>query len=234
MKTPAFERKLNIMVGFPSVGTWTSGFGMDLINLILHLVTVPVNGYRFQRAQPMQVKGSILPRSRMKLVKEAQKQHCTHLAFIDTDQTFPRDTLHRLLQHRKDVVGCNIATKQYPASPTARKKGEKWDGELVYTDPDSPELEKVWRLGAGILLLDMRVFEKIGLGCFEIRWREEIQDYQGEDWSMCEALERAGFDIWVDHRVSNEVGHLGEFEYTHEFVGERKIVEEVVKVIGEV
>lgn len=233
MRIPAFERKLSILVGFPAREEWKGGFGMDLVNLILHLVTVPVPGYRFQRAQPMQVKGSILSRSRMMLVKEARKQQCTHLAFIDTDQTFPRDTLHRLLQHRKDIIGCNIATKQIPASPTARRKSSSLNGEPVYTDPSSPQLEKVWRLGAGILLIDMRVFEIIGLGCFEIRWVPELQDYRGEDWAMCEAMERAGFDIWVDHKLSDEIGHLGEYEYKHDVVGERKLVEVSQKVIGE-
>jgi hypothetical protein len=233
MKSLAFERKLNLLVGFPSIGQWTGGFGVCLTNMLSYLMSTPVPGFRTHSIIPLQVKGSILPRGRMNLVKEARARQCHKLLMIDTDQTFPKDTAHRLLQHGKDVIGCNIATKQYPASPTARKKGERWDGELVYTDPDSPPIEQVWRIGAGILLLDVRVFEKIGLGCFEIKWRPELEDYQGEDWSLCEALERAGIEIWVDHRLSNEVGHLGEFEYTHEFVGEKKLVEIEQKIIGE-
>jgi len=229
----AFERKLNLLIGVPSTGTWASGFGMCLTNMMGYLMSEKVPGYREQRMQPEVVRGSILPRSRGNLVKRLLNEHFTHLLFIDTDQTFPRDTAHRLLSHRKDVIGCNIATKQVPASPTARKKSEKWEGELVYTDSDSPKLEQVWRLGAGIMLIDVRVFQKIGPGCFEIRWIEKIQDYQGEDWSMCEAMERAGFQIWVDHKLSDQIGHLGEYEYKHNIVGERKFVEVSDKVIGE-
>lgn len=229
----AFERKLNLLIGAPSTGMWTSGFGMCLQNMMGHLMSTPVPGFREQRMQPEVVKGSILPRSRGNLVKRALKEQFTHLLFIDTDQTFPRETAHRLLQHRKDVVGCNIATKEIPASPTARRKSSSPDGEPVYTDSDSPPLEKVWRLGTGIMLIDVRVFKKIGPGCFEIRWIEEIQDYRGEDWNMCLEMERAGFDIWVDHKLSDEVGHLGEFKYTHDVVGERKLVEVSDKVIGE-
>jgi hypothetical protein len=226
-----FERKLNILIGFPAQETWVGKFGISLVNMMGHLMDTPVPGFREQRMVPMELKGSILSRSRCKLVQEAQKQHCTHLLYIDTDQSFPRDTAHRLLKHRKDVVGCNIATKQVPASPTARKKGENFWGLSVYTDSTSPELEKVWRLGTGIMLLDLRVFDKIGLGCFEVRWVEQIQDYQGEDWSMCEALERAGFDIWVDHRLSEEVKHWGMYGYDHDVVGEKQFVED--KIIGE-
>lgn len=227
----SFERKLNLLIGIPSNGAWTSGFGMSLQNLMAHLMSTKVPGYREQRMVPMQVKGSILSRSRMNLVKAALEQRCSHILFVDTDQTFPRETAHRLLAHDKDVVACNISTKQIPSSTTARKRGSTPAGEPVYTDPGSPALEKVWRVGTGVMLVRMRVFEKIGLGCFGITFRPEIQDYQGEDWSMCEAMEAAGFDIWVDHRLSDKIGHLGEFEYTHEVVGERVMVED--KVIGE-
>ena len=234
MKIPAFERRGKFLVGFPAMENWKSAFGMCVLELITNLMAVKVPGYRSQTVIPMQVKGSILPRSRMKLVKAAIDQDCTHILFIDTDQTFPKDTLHRLLQHGKDVVGCNIATKQIPASPTARARGSAIDGFPVFTDPDSPALEKVWRLGTGIMLIDVRVFKKIGLGVFEVRWVEEIQDYRGEDWHMCEAMERAGFDIWVDHKLSDEIGHVGDYEYTHDVVGSKELVPVLDKIIGEV
>ena len=227
-----FERKLSVLVGYPSPKIWTAGFGNCLVNMITYYISKGIPGYREQKVIPYNAQGSILSVQRMMCVKEAMKHKCSHLCFIDTDQTFPQTLLHELIQHDKDVIGCNIATKQIPASPTARKRStERPDGELVYTDLDSKRLERVWRLGTGIMLIKMRVFEKIGLGCFEVRWDETIQDYRGEDWSMCQAMERAGFEIWVDHRVSNEVGHLGEFKYTHDVVGEKVLVEN--KVIGE-
>lgn len=226
-----FERKLNLMIGTPNMGEWQAEYGMSLANLMTHLMATPVPGYREQRMVPMQVKGSIISRGRLQIVKEAQKQRCTHLLYIDADQDFPRETAHELLKHGKDVVGCNIATKQIPANPTARKKGGRLDGEPVYTDPDSPPLERVWRLGCGVMLLNMRVFEKTGLNVFGIPWVEELQDYRGEDWTLCEALDAAGFDIWVDHRLSDKIGHWGKYRFDHNVVG-AKIVEEV-KRIGE-
>lgn len=229
-----FEKKLNLLVGFPSGEQWHGGFGICLTNMFGHFMATKVPGYREQMIKPMQVKGSILSRSRAEIVKTALKDQFSHILFIDTDQTFPRDTAHRLLQHKKDVVGCNIATKQVPASPTARKKAENFHGLPVYTDTDSPPLERVWRLGTGIMLIDVRVFRKIGPGCFEIRWIEQLQDYMGEDWSMCQAIEAAGYEIWVDHLLSDEVGHLGEYKYTHDVVGSKEFHEvQERKVIGE-
>lgn len=240
MNIPAFEKKGKFLIGFPAMENWKSAFGMCLVNMMTNLMAEKIKGYRTQTFIPMQVKGSILPRGRMGLVKAALEHECTHICFIDTDQTFPKDTLHRLLQHGKDVVGCNIATKQVPASTTARQKSEEFWGLPVFTDPDSPRLEKVWRLGAGVMLINMRVFQKIGLGVFSIPWIEAIQDYQGEDWSMCEAMEAAGFDIWVDHPLSNEIGHVGDFKYTHDIVGTKELIpvfeegsDDPVKMIGE-
>lgn len=234
MKMFSFERKLNLLIGSPSTGVWTSGYGMCLTNLMGYLMSTPVPGFREQKMQPLVQKGSILPRSRGKIVQKALKEGCTHLLWIDTDQTYPKETAHILLQHQKFVVGCNIATKEIPANPTARQKSDQFWGKPVYTDPDSPPLERVWRLGTGIMLVDMRVFQKIGPGCFEIRWKPEIEDYQGEDWSMCEAIEAAGYEIWVDHRLSDRIGHLGEYEYKHDVIGSREIVEVEDRIIGEV
>ena len=229
----AFERRLNLMVGFPTTGDWKGKFGISLCNMVTYLMSEKVPGFREQRVRPQQVRGSILPRGRMNVVKSAIADKCTHILFVDTDQTFPRDTAHRLLTSGKSVIGCNIATKQIPASTTARQKSEDFWGEPVFTDPDSPQYEKVWRLGCGIMLLDIKVFEKIGLGCFGIPWIEKIQDYQGEDWPMCEALEAAGISIWVDHKLSDEIKHIGDYEYGHDVVGSKELVPVFDKIIGE-
>lgn len=235
MKTPfiGFERKLNLLIGTPDMGVWTAEFGKSLCNMMTYMMSDAVPGYREQRMQPMQVHGSIIPRARGQLVQAAIEGNFTHLLFIDADQEFPRDTAHRLLQHRKDVVACNIATKQLPSSTTARSEGGL-GGIPVYTDPDSLPLERVWRVGTGIMLLDVRVLKKVGPGCFEIRWVPELNDYRGEDWALCEAIHAAGFDIWVDHKLSEEVGHIGKLRYDMNTVGEKQLVEvEPEKLIGE-
>ena len=220
-----FERKLAVMIGYPSGSEVKARFTNCLTNMLTYYISSPVPGYRNQMMKPMNVRGSIISRQRMQIVKEAIAGDYTHILFVDSDQTFPRDTIHRLLAHDKDVVGCNIATKQIPASPTARKKGGSIGGEPVYTDPDSDRLEAVWRLGCGIMLIRVPVFKKVGLGCFEIRWEPEIQDYRGEDWSMCQAFEAAGYKIWVDHKLSDEVKHVGDYEYDHNVVGQKDLVE---------
>lgn len=216
MKSLDFQKKLGVMIGVPSTGTWKEKFGCSLLMMMTHFMTTAVEGYRSQQIRFCSVVGSILPRQRRDIVKAMLAQSFSHVLFVDTDQVFPKDTLHRLLAAGKDIVGCNVAVKRIPSCPTARG----FDRQPVYTDAGQTGLERVWSVGCGVLLVKREVFEKIGLRCFEIKWRDDIQDYNGEDWGMLDAAREAGFDIWVDHGLSNEVGHVGDFVFTHEVVGE--------------
>lgn len=215
-----------VLFSIPSTGQWHNKFGMSALGMTSHFLSQPLPGYRtglmFQ-----DVKGSILANKRLDAVKQLlEVKSISHLLFIDTDQSFPRNTLHRLMAWDKDVVGANIATKKIPSWPTARLWPEDrseagWgNAPVVYTTAESTGLQEVARLGAGLVLVKRQVFEKTGLDIFGQPWRELWKRYQGEDWSMCEAIEKVGFKMYVDHDLSKNVGHWGEFEYTHDYVQE--------------
>ena len=165
-------------------------------------------------------RGSILANMRQEMVQAAVDNHATHLLFIDSDQTFPRDLFHRLMKHGKQVVAANIATKMIPANATARLKGNGSFGITHPTTEESPELEEVWRIGTGIMLIDLNVFKREGMEgpWFTQRWNEETNAYVGEDWALCEAFEKSGVKIYIDNKVSLEVGHLGTLSYGHDLV----------------
>jgi len=158
---------------------------------------------------------------RQDMVSTALKNDATHLLFIDSDQTFPRDTAHRLLAHKKQVVACNIATKMIPSTPTARFKGATRAGVPVYTTAASPPLEQVWRVGTGIMMIDLNIFKRDKLKrppWFTQHWNEDLNSYVGEDWAFCEAMEKAGVKIYIDNALSMEIGHVGTLEYRHDLV----------------
>jgi len=130
---------------------------------------------------------------------------------------FPASTLHRLLQWDKAVVACNCPVKTIPSNPTARfaPTVEHPAGVPVYTLPDSVGLQKVWRVGTGVMLIKLSVFERIAQPWFPVEWNEVLDDYTGEDWAFCAALERAGIPIHIDAGLSREIGHVGDFRYEH-------------------
>jgi len=217
-------KHLKIAVGVPSPGHWVTDFGVSFCNLIVYFQQHRVLEYKSQVLQTVSVKGSILPKQRREIVKSAMDFGADYLLWIDSDHTFPRNMLHRLMSHQKDVVAVNCVTKRVPSTPTARYRPDNPEdlttSRPVFSDPNKPELEKVWRVGCGVMLVNMRVYKATGPEIFHMFYRPEVDNYQGEDWSMCEAIEKHGFDIWVDHPLSNQVGHVGLYEYTHDVVGE--------------
>lgn len=206
-----------VFVGIPSGSDWKADFGMSLVQLAVCSARPLKDGSRLGMLQIMNAKGSILSRSRQSLAQQAIEAGATHLLFIDSDMTFPNYTLHQLLAANKLIVAANCVTKVIPAHPTARQAGEKPAGMLV-DSRGKTGLEKVWRVGTGVMLIDLRVFTKIEKPWFPITWNEANDDYTGEDWNFCDICQKAGIDIYVDHDLSKHIGHVGalEFNVTHQ------------------
>ncbi|MBW2081588.1 MAG: hypothetical protein JRI39_00540 [Deltaproteobacteria bacterium] len=208
------DKRADVMIGIPSYGMWDAEFGMCLLGLVMDFLGGPVKGFEGQSLFVWKREGTILPALRHALVRKAQERECTHLLFLDSDQTFPPYALRRLLEWHKPVVACNVATKAEESYPTARQKsGRDPKGRVVYTFPDYAGLEQVWRVGTGVMLVDMDVFAQVEPPWFNLKFRGGVDDYQGEDWTFCEKLEMHGIPIYVDHGLSWEVGHRGPRTY---------------------
>ena len=212
-------KKLKVAVGIPSGQSWNAKFGVCLVNMVSHFANTRVPGFDAQALQVINARSSILSLNRMNIVKQARELQADYILFLDTDHTFPKELLHRLLSHRLEIVAANCVTKTIPASPTARSKSADPKGDVVFTDPGNHGVEQVWRVGTGVMLVQAKIFEKLGSGCWEMKYLPEAETYQGEDWSFCAACEQAGIPIYVDHSASQHVGHEGMMEYTHDYVG---------------
>lgn len=210
---------LRVLVAIPSGQSWNAQFGVDLVNLVGNFPQERTPGFRSQELRVANVRSSILSNNRLNLVKSALAAKAHYILFLDTDQTFPKNLIQRLVAHRKLVVAANCVTKQIPANPTARGKSADPKGVPIYTDPESTGLEPVWRIGTGVMLIKMSVFAKIGLGVWDMQYLPESQTYQGEDWTFCAACEKAGIPLYVDHDISKEIGHVGNYEFKHDVVG---------------
>ena len=193
---------------------------MSLVFMTNALAAHSVKGYKDIEYQVFNKRGSLLANMRQTLMERAIKEDFTHLLFVDSDQTFPPDLVHRLLVHDKQVMACNISTKKLPPDPTARQQSlTNRAGELVYSH-DQTGIEKVWRVGTGIMLVKLNLFKRPGMQppWFDQRWNEGLGSYVGEDWCFCEKLQKAGVSIYVDHDVSKEVGHVGPLDYGHDLI----------------
>jgi len=209
--------ELSVLVGIPSTGMWHARFGISLFQLIADFSRA-YDGYDEQRLNICHKVDSILPRSRTQIAQKAVSDGCTHLLFVDSDQVFPHYTLRKLLSWQKSVVACNVAVKRFPSGPTARAKNGTRSGKPLFTREGQSGLEQVWRIGTGVMLIEVDVFHRIEQPWFPMKWLKEINDWQGEDWGFCERLDMFGIPIYVDHELSWDIAHVGTMEYTHDLV----------------
>ena len=162
--------------------------------------------------------GYTIAENRNYAVVQAQKNNSDYLFFVDDDMTLPPDTLDKLLAVDKDVVGVVSYSRVLPLSPTVGLMDE--NGK--YMPPDNfpfleipKELFKAYFVGAGVMLIDMKVFEKIEKPYFAFETYEEDElkgmVRNGEDGVFCDKVRKAGMEVWCEPTI--EVGHLGTYEY---------------------
>lgn len=203
-------------VAIPSLDIWHARFGLSLASMCSYLGMKRVGNFASQRVHLLTSRGSMLPQQRENLILTAKKGGCTHLLFLDSDMTFPKDVVHRMIAHDLSIVAANCVIKKIPCSPTAVLP----TGEKLYTDLDSTGLVKVLQVGFAVALFKMDVFSKIDRPWFDMKWNSTVQHFMGEDIHFCRKLREKHIDIHIDQDVSKEVGHIGSFIFDHSLVGE--------------
>jgi len=218
------QGELRVSVAIPSPGVWVDDFGMSLLGLTVATMSEPVRvGSESRKVVliPHKHRSSILPNARNFFMEEALRAKSDYLLFVDTDQTFPPDTLRQLLKWDVPVVAANIATREKPAFPTARKKSDKLGGDPVYSIPGvSKGLETVWRVGTGVMLVNLHTIRRLSNKVepepwFSMEWTPAQRRYEGEDWGFCRWLEERKVPIRIDHDLSLQIGHVGSYRFTH-------------------
>lgn len=159
-------------------------------------------------------KGTLIANQRQDLAKTAIGEGATHVLWLDTDMRFPKDTLCRLLAHDKPIVAASYATRRIPCKTVAFANDHDWTN--VYTSPESTGLEKVAAVGMGCMLVKAEVFQKMPKPYFAIGYNAKAESFVGEDIYFCRKAREMGHEVLIDHDLSKEVWHLGEFEFGHE------------------
>lgn len=205
------SKVMKLAIGVPSGFEVATDFAISLAYMFMELTRRQIPGYMQTQLMMINKRSSLLPALREDIVDTAIKAGCSHLLFIDSDQTFPPDVVHRLAAHNKPVVGANIALKTLPSTPSARNSYS--ESQPVYSN-EKTGLEQVQYLGFGLTLLHLGVFARIPRPWFQIGYKEGL-GHIGEDIYFFDELRRLKVPVYVDHDVSNQVGHMGYYMYTH-------------------
>lgn len=206
---------IRLAICLPHQGLWHSEFGMSLAQLCIYCTTTVFEEGRGRSVCVIERRTSIIAQSRQECLEDAIMQNCDYALFLDSDQLFPADTAHRLMKWKKPVVAANIALKVLPSFPTARAKNGTPFGMPIDSHAPKSGLEKVWRVGSGIMLIDLACVRELPKPWFETTYDPKNQQYLGEDWYFCKKMEAAGHDIFIDHELSRQIGHAGTFMYGH-------------------
>ena len=166
------------------------------------------------------VPGTYVHSARQELAELAlARPGLTHVLWLDADMRFPADTIIRLLQRDKNVVGINYSKRAIPPDYVAIKhfpENNRGVGKKCVTTADSTGLEEVDAIGMGVVLMTASAFN----GLPDPKqdrwfWFKQLPDgkQMGEDVYFCDMLRKAGQKIYVDHDLSKDCSHIGNFEY---------------------
>lgn len=194
-------KKVKVVIGVPTTGMVHADFAMSLATIVHYTA----GSKDVEVASIVNQKTSIIQKGRHDIVKEAQKLEADKLLFLDSDMVFPPNLLTGLAKHKKNIVGCNYATRVHPIKPTARFENK----DFISLKPQG--LIEVGYLGTGSLMVDMKVFDKIGDPYFRVEYKDKA--FHGEDYNFCKDAREAGFKVFCDTNLSKEVRHLGQQEF---------------------
>lgn len=135
------------------------------------------------------------------------KQGATHVLWLDTDMSVPSHTAILLYMHDQPIVACNYLVRQASGLFTASR-----DGQRVATTDQSTGLEAVDYVGMGAMLMRTDVVAGLGRPWFR-HGLNELGGDVGEDVMFCRGLTNAGYTIYIDHDLSQKVGHIGQHTY---------------------
>ena len=217
---------IKLGLGIPSGGTWQSYTGLCVASLVGHFERSTYEGG--EKAIEVLSVNAHLPQGRQLVVQEAVKAACTHILWIDSDMMSPPDSAQRLLARGKAVVGCNYPRRSFPCIPTTYALGEfEGDSDGIVYSHDRAGLERVKHVGTGLLLTDIEVFNAVEPPWFVFEQTGEWgMKTRGEDVYFCEKYAReTGLPVWVDHDLSREVSHVGDFVFTHDFAAAMRDVD---------
>ena len=140
-------------------------------------------------------------------LEAAIKQGATHVFWLDTDMSVPRETAVLLALQEQAVVGCNYRVRQDSGLFTAFR-----DEQRIPTRESSTGLEAVDYCGMGALLMRTDIVADLARPWFRHGINAHGGDV-GEDVGFCRALRAAGHTIYIDHDLSKEIGHIGHHTY---------------------
>jgi glycosyltransferase involved in cell wall biosynthesis len=159
--------------------------------------------------------GTLIFDQRNNMVESALEEGADYVLFIDADMRFPKDTLERLIVHGKGIIGVNATTRSAPVKATAKTLEIDEDGTCNWKQISSKNktgIQKADGIGCGVMLISKETLNAIPKPWFFFELLPENK-LLGEDIYFCIKAKDVGIDTFIDHDLSQEIGHVGNYTY---------------------
>ena len=195
--------KLSILV--PTRDTVHSQFSYCITQLFNTTREAGIDAYLFYDSS------TILLNQRNNLIKKSKEVNSDYVLWLDSDMMFPPTTALRLLEHNKDIIACNYMKRTKGDKTVAYTDVSDWDTWLPLDKIDG--LVKVEGVGMGCMLMKTNVFSKLIKPYFEFTYKEDSQDWYGEDFNLLAKLRKLGYDVYIDTVLSKDIKHIGNYAF---------------------
>lgn len=199
-----------IAVCIASTGHCKTQFAMSLSSLMAYFHTKHLaSECKEQYIGQFMVESSSQQSNQNQLVLKAKEWKATHILWLEDDMQFPPNALHLLFSRRHQWVGANYPMR---IGPPFEFTALGMDGERVFTGTRSIGIEQCLYTGYGVTLMDIKLFDVIEQPWFEAPWIGD-NNYATTDAYFANKVRSAGIPIYVDHDLSQHVGHVGNHVY---------------------
>lgn len=206
-----------VLIATPSMGTVRAEYVDSLLKLDM----------RGHECFYSSISNSLVYEARNQLVLDAIKRECKYILFLDSDMTFPPDTLTRLVADAEEghaaLVSGLTFTRVFPIKPTILKHLDYKDATIheakPYTDYPKDRLFEIWGAGMAVCLVDVDAITRVAA-------RYKCSPFaplpgMSEDYSLCWRLREMGLYMYCDSRV--KTGHVGTLVFDEElYLKQRK------------
>jgi len=153
---------------------------------------------------------SLISRARIIEMATFLESDCTHLYSQDDDVEIPADTIIKLIEADKDIIGGAYRLKDPDEVRIAVRQLE--EGPDVATALFHKEPIRVRYVSTGCMLVKRKVFEETIAMFPDLEYGRNLSkqrlyalyqpficrdEYLSEDWALCERATTAGFKVWM-------------------------------------
>jgi hypothetical protein len=167
------------------------------------------------------IERSLVDHARNLLVRDALVNGFEHIFFVDDDMSLEPDTLTKLYEANKDIIG-GLCVSRHTQEPCAFEAKEFENGKVKLYKPIKKiqeDVQEVDAIGTGCVLIKRQVlekmFEKHKQFMFEFLKETNpltgVVNYKGEDVVFCERAKELGFKVWLHSDV--RPGHEAKTSY---------------------